>query len=564
MLSLLHIENIALIESAEIAFGPGFNALTGETGAGKSIVIDSIGAVMGERTSRDLIRTGAKAALVSAVFQDLPDLPWFQEMGIFPDENGELTISRQIQGEGKNLCRVGGRPCTVVQLKALGGQLLNIHGQHDGQQLLDESCHLRYLDSFGGLEGEAAVYRAAFEALTALRREKAALVMDEGEKARRIDSLTFQVEELERANLRVGEEEELTARRDLLRNSGKLLEAVEEAKMALSGDEDRDGALSLLDQAQGALEGGARLSEDLSALAESVAELRYAADDVAERVRDLREQLDFAPGELDELESRLDVLYRLKRKYGPSAAEMLEYLDRSRKELDEIQFSDEALQKLEKAEAKALKEAKTLAKALSAQRRKAAEALKERIRKELAQLDMPKVRFETEFGKVPGDLGLDGDGMDKVQFLMSANVGENLKPIQKVASGGELARIMLALKNVLAENEHITTLIFDEVDAGVSGRAAQKVAEKMAQLAQKTQVLCVTHLPQLAAMSDHHFSVRKGERQGRTYTQVELLDRPARRQELARLTGGAHVSQTILEGAEELLAAAEAYKQTVS
>ena len=346
--------------------------------------------------------------------------------------------------------------------------------------------------------------------------------------------------------------------------NGFALEAVEEAKMALSGDEDRDGALSLLDQAQGALEGGARLSEDLSALAESVAELRYAADDVAERVRDLREQLDFAPGELDELESRLDVLYRLKRKYGPSAAEMLEYLDRSRKELDEIQFSDEALQKLEKAEAKALKEAKTLAKALSAQRRKAAEALKERIRKELAQLDMPKVRFETEFGKVPGDLGLDGDGMDKVQFLMSANVGENLKPIQKVASGGELARIMLALKNVLAENEHITTLIFDEVDAGVSGRAAQKVAEKMAQLAQKTQVLCVTHLPQLAAMSDHHFSVRKGERQGRTYTQVELLDRPARRQELARLTGGAHVSQTILEGAEELLAAAEAYKQTVS
>lgn len=561
MLSLLHIENIALIESADIAFGAGFNALTGETGAGKSIVIDSIGAAMGERTSRDLIRTGAKSALVSAVFQEIPPLPWFEEMGIYPDENGELTISRQIQADGKNLCRVGGKPCTVVQLKALGGQLLNIHGQHDGQQLLDESCHLTYLDSFGGLAEEVQGYRTAYEKFTALRRKKAALEMDEGEKARRMDILKFQINELERADLVAGEEEELTQRRDVLRNSGKLMDAVEEARMALSGDEDTDGAVSLLDQAQIALEDGSRYSEELSELAESLIELRVAAEDVAEQVRDLRGELEFAPGELDELESRLDVLYRLKRKYGASVEDMLAYLEKCKKELEAIAFSDEAVQRLEKAEAKALKEAKALAEALSEKRRSAAQALKERIQGELAQLDMPKVQFETEFGPIPGGADLDGDGQDKVQFLMSANVGEKLKPIQKVASGGELARIMLALKNVLAEDENITTLVFDEVDAGVSGRAAQKVAEKMAQLARKTQVLCVTHLPQLAAMSDHHFSVRKGEKAGRTYTQVELLDRPARRQELARLTGGSHVSQTILEGAEELLVAAEDYKK---
>ena len=476
VLSLLHIENIAVIESADIRFDAGFNALTGETGAGKSIVIDAIGAVIGERTSRDLIRTGAKSALVEAVFTDLPKLSWFEENGEGPDEDGNLIIRREIHPDGKNTCRLGGRLLTVSQLKALGSQLVNIHGQHDGQQLLDERCHLSYLDSFGGTGEALADYQAAYGALTSIRREMDALRMDEAERARRIDSLNYQIAELERAQLKAGEEAALTERRTLLRNAGKLIEAVERACFALSGDEDRDGAASLLATAEDALGPAAGMSTEAAGILEQVSELRCTADDVAETLRDLRESFDFEPGELDELESRLDVIYRLKKKYGSSEEEMLAYLDRCKKELDDIQYADDTIVRLEKKYAAALKSAKCKAESLSNVRHTAAEALQNRIQKELAQLDMPKVRFQVEFGVKACDEGLDSTGMDEGQFLMSANVGEALKPIQKIASGGELARIMLALKNVLAENEDVTTLVFYEVDTGVSGRAAQKVA----------------------------------------------------------------------------------------
>ena len=561
MLSLLHIENIALIESADITFGQGFNAMTGETGAGKSIVIDAIGAVMGERTSRDLIRTGEKSALVSAVFREIPILPWFADQGIFPDENGELLISRQIQADGKNICRVNGKPCTVIQLKALGNQLINIHGQHDGQQLLDESCHLTYLDSFASLEEKVNIYRRSYERLTVLNREMDALEIDEAEKTRRIDTLQFQIRELERAKLKAGEDEELAERKKLLRSSGKLIEAVEGAYAALFGDENREGALTLLGEAQGEITSVSRLSDRIAELEEGISEVRYAAEDMGERLRDFRESLDFSPGELDEVEGRLDVLYRLKKKYGNTVEEMLAYLDHCRRELEEIEVSDETRRKLKEEYTKLLGETRELAKMLSQERQQAAQLLKERIEEELRQLDMTKVRFEAEFLLKPGETGLDQTGMDQVQFLMSANLGEDLKPIQKVASGGELSRIMLALKNVLAENDQVTTLIFDEVDAGVSGRAAQKVAEKMAQLAGRRQVLCVTHLAQIAAMADVHFSVQKGERDGRTYTGVETLNRAKRKRELARLTGGVLCSEAILEGAEELLTAAERLKK---
>lgn len=560
MLSLLHIENIALIDRADITFGTGFNVLTGETGAGKSIIIDAISAVMGERTSRDLIRTGEKSALVTAIFRDLPDLPWFRETGIGPDENGELVVSRRIQGDGRNLCRVAGTPCTVVQLRALGSQLIDIHGQHDGQQLLNESCHLDYLDSFGGLDPEVTAYRAAYEALAELRRRIAALQMNEAEKARRIDALQYQIAELERAQLRPGEEEELAERRKLLRSADQLMAAVEGAYGAVFGDEDRDGAASLLAEAESAILRVVELSEELSQLSDALAELRFGAEDVAERLRDLRGSFDLSPRELDEVESRLDLLYRLKKKYGGTVQEMLDYLDRSRAELDQIEMAEDAILKLEKKKARQLDKVRKLAEALSARRQAAAEALKARIEQELRQLDMPKVRFETKFQPKGGDLGLDETGMDQVWFLMSANVGEDLKPIAKVASGGELSRIMLALKNVLAENDSIMTLIFDEVDAGVSGRAAGKVAEKMSRLSQTCQVLCVTHLAQIAAMSDSHYSVQKEEKNGRTYTNVAPLDREGRKQELARLTGGVHISPAILDGAEELLREAEAYK----
>ena len=560
MLSLLHIENIALIDQADISFGPGFNVLTGETGAGKSIIIDSISAVMGERTSRDLIRTGEKSALVTAIFRDLPDLPWFQENGIGPDENGELILSRKIQADGKNICRVAGKPCTVVQLKALGGQLIDIHGQHDGQQLLDESCHLGYLDSFGLLGADGEEYRTEYQKLAELRRQIAALQMNEAEKARRIDTLQYQIAELERAELRPGEEEELDERKKILRSADQLMAAVEGAYGAVFGDEDRDGAASLLAEAESAVARVADFSGELSQLSESLADLRYAAEDAAERLRDLRDSFEFSPHELDEVESRLDLLYRLKKKYGSTIQEMLEYLERSRAELDRIEMAEDTILKLEKKRAKLLEKVKKKAEELSKKRQAAAQTLKERIEEELRQLDMPKVRFETEFLPKSGDLGLDETGMDEVRFLMSANVGENLKPIARVASGGELSRIMLALKNVLAENDSIMTLIFDEVDTGVSGRAAGKVAEKMSRLSQTCQVLCVTHLAQIAAMSDSHYSVQKEEKDGRTYTNVRTLDREGRKQELARLTGGVHTSAAILEGAEELIREAEDYK----
>ena len=560
MLSLLHIENIALIQSADIRFEPGFNVLTGETGAGKSIVIDSIGAVLGERTSRELIRTGAKSALVTAVFTQVPNLPWLEENG-FPTGEEELLLQRELQGDGRNVCRIDGKLVTVAQLRELGRQLLNIHGQHDGQQLLDPASHLGYLDQFGGCQPLLESYQEAYRKWHDIRREMDKLQMDEAERSRRVDTLNYQIQELERAQLKAGEDEELSARRTLLRSAGKLMEAVQSAEFALSGDEDRDGACSLIAQAEGEVQGVSSISPELSELSEKLTALRCAADDAADTLRDLSRSFDFSPGELDQVEERLDLLYRLRKKYGPTVEDMLSYLDRCRKELDQIQYADDTLARLEKDLKKAQKEAARRGESLSQARREAAGALQARVQEELRQLDMPKVQFQTEFTPKGGEAGMDETGLDEVQFLMSANLGEALKPIQKVASGGELARIMLALKNVLAEGDQIGTLVFDEVDTGVSGRAAQKVAEKMAQVARGKQVLCVTHLPQIAAMADTHFSVQKGEREGRTYTRLERLDRSQRREELARLIGGASITPSLLESAEELLRQAEQQKQ---
>ncbi|MBM6680410.1 DNA repair protein RecN [Pseudoflavonifractor capillosus] len=561
MLSLLHIENIALIQSADIRFEPGFNVLTGETGAGKSIVIDSIGAVLGERTSRELIRTGAKSALVTAVFTQVPPLPWLEENG-FPTGEEELLLQRELQGDGRNVCRIDGKLVTVAQLRELGRQLLNIHGQHDGQQLLDPASHLGYLDQFGGCQPLLESYQEAYRKWHGIRREMDKLQMDEAERSRRVDTLNYQIQELERAQLKAGEDEELSARRTLLRSAGRLMEAVQSAEFALSGDEDRDGACSLIAQAEGEVQGVSSISPELSELSEKLTALRCAADDAADTLRDLSRSFDFSPGELDQVEERLDLLYRLRKKYGPTVEDMLSYLDRCRKELDQIQYADDTLARLEKDLKKAQKEAARRGEVLSQARREAAGALQARVQEELRQLDMPKVQFQTEFTPKGGEAGMDETGLDEVQFLMSANLGEALKPIQKVASGGELARIMLALKNVLAEGDQIGTLVFDEVDTGVSGRAAQKVAEKMAQVARGKQVLCVTHLPQIAAMADTHFSVQKGEREGRTYTRLERLDRSQRREELARLIGGASITPSLLESAEELLRQAEQQKQT--
>ena len=555
MLELLHIENIAIIEAADIEFAPGFNALTGETGAGKSIVIDSLSAVLGQRTSRELIRTGAEKAFVSAAFSGMaPELT--EELGIQPEADGTLLLQREIQTDGKNVCRVNGRPVTVGQLRALGARLLNIHGQHDGQQLLDEEQHIVYLDSFGRVESLAITYAEKYKNFTDIRRQIGALQMDEAEKARRVDTLQYQIEELRRAKLTPGEEEELTARRGMLRNAEKFLDAVAGADYALNGDDSGGGALSALRQAQDALGGVRHLDDAFGQLYERLGEAYSEVYDIAATVEDKRGELDVSPGELDRVESRMDLLYRLKKKYGATVEDMLDYQARCEAELAQIEDAGDTLARLEQALSKAEKEARQAAQALSDARKAAAEQLTSQILAELQQLDMGKIRFAVDFAEKP----LDSDGMDTVRFLMSANVVEELRPIHKIASGGELARIMLAMKNVLSEQDHVGTMVFDEVDTGVSGRAAQKVAEKMARISRRKQVLCVTHLPQLAAMADTHFSVEKGERGGRTYTEVRRLDREQRRQELARLTGGSHVSQTMLDGAEELLVQAEKFR----
>jgi DNA repair protein RecN (Recombination protein N) len=534
--------------------------LTGETGAGKSIVIDAIGAIIGERTSRDLIRTGAKSASVQAVFDHLPELDWFEQYQIHPDENGELLIQREILQDGRNSCRVGGKPVTVAQLRQLGLQLLNIHGQHDGQLLLDPLRHLGYLDSFGGTGALLEDYQQAYAQVSSLRREINKLQMDEAEKSRRIDSLNYQIRELERAKLVPGEDEELTERRNMMRSAGKISDAVVAACGAMLGAGEQEGAVSLISQAEGEMRAAARYGEQFTALAETLSQLRSLAEDAGEQVREILDDFDFTPEELDRIESRLDVLYRLKKKYGSTVEEMLEYLDKCKEELDEIQCSTDTIAQLNTQLEKAKQVALQKAQALSKERKAQAKLLQTRIQTELTQLDMPKVRFSVQFGTKDTAYGLDETGMDEVQFLMSANVGEDMKPIQKIASGGELARIMLALKNVLAENELVSTMVFDEVDTGVSGRAAQKVAQKMANVAKNKQVLCVTHLPQIAAMADTHFSVEKGEDGQRTYTVVTRLDRQKRREELARLTGGTEVTDHMLLSAEELLAGADRWK----
>ena len=558
MLEVLHIENIAIIEQADIRFEAGFNALTGETGAGKSIVIDALSAVLGQRTSRELIRTGADKAFVSAVFSGVePSL--LTELGITPEEDGSLLLQREIHGDGKSVCRIGGRPVTVGQLKALGSRLLNIHGQHDGQQLLDEEEHLHFLDSFGKTESLFKTYTEKYSRFTDIQRKMQSLQMDESEKARRVDTLTYQIGELERAQLRAGEEEELSARRNLLRNAEKFISAVSEADYALNGDDSGDGALGLLRRAQDAIGAVRHLDDGYAQLYERMEALYSEAYDVAATVEDRREGFDFSPNELDDVESRMDQLYRLKKKYGPSVEDMLAYLDRCRAELEQIEYAGDTLARLERELAKAEQAALDAARQLSQGRHQAAERLSGQILEELRQLDMGKIRFAVDMAEKP----LSPDGIDQVRFLMSANVGEELRPIHKIASGGELARIMLAMKNVLSEQDMVGTMVFDEVDTGVSGRAAQKVAEKMARISRRKQVLCVTHLPQLAAMADTHFSVEKGEQNGRTYTAVKRLDREQRRQELARLTGGSHVSQTMLDGAEELLAEAEKFRDSL-
>lgn len=551
MLNLLHIENIAVIESADISFDSGFNVLTGETGAGKSIVIDAISAILGERAYRDMIRTGASKASVRAVFTQVPQLAWFQDNGV--EYDGETVIQRDIFLDGKNICRVNGSLVSVAILRKLGIQLINIHGQHDSASLFDEANHLIFLDDFSSNQALRLSYGEKYEAVANLRREIQRMTMDEGEKLRRMETLKYQIAEIEKAELEAGEDEVLEERRKLLQNAEKLSKGMDEAVEALYGGEESEGAAELLSQAEHALARLARFSDNFSSIHDRVADLMYQVRDAAEEVKDARDDLSYSADELEQIEARLDVIHRLRRKYGVTCADILSYLDQARKELDDIEFADDHLERLKGKLKKAEDEAWDAAKKLRQNRRENAEIMSERILSELTQLDMPRVQFQCVFGEQE----LAPNGADTVAFYMSANAGEALKPMSKVASGGELARIMLSMKNVLAEKDQIGTLIFDEVDTGVSGRAAQKVAEKLRKLAKHKQVLCVTHLPQMAALANTHMLISKSERDGRTYTSVTPLDLEGRKRELARIIGGAKITETTLKSAEEMLSWSE-------
>ena len=547
MLRLLHIENIAVIERADILFERGFNVMTGETGAGKSIVIDAISAILGERAYRDMIRTGTQKAAVRAIFEDVPESAWFAANDV--PYAAETTIQREIYLDGKNVCKVNGVPVTVTVLKQLGIQLINIHGQHDSASLFDENYHLSFLDSFACDESLLDDYRQKYQSVLSLRREIERLSMDESEKLRRMETLKYQIEEISRADLKPGEDDTLEARRKLLQNSEKLSEGLQDAAACIDGGEDSEGAAALLSEAEHALARIARYDERLSQLHDTASDLMYQVQDVAEQLRDRLYQLSYSADELEQIEDRLDTIHRLRRKYGATCEDILAFLASAQKELDEIELAGDRVEQLKGKLQKAEKAAWDAALRLREARKEAAAGLTARILEELSQLDMKKVQFSCEFIETE----LSPVGADAVAFYMSANLGEALKPLNKVASGGELARIMLALKNVLAEKDHVPTLIFDEVDTGVSGRAAQRVAEKLHQVSLSKQVLCVTHLPQIAALADTHLLIAKGERDGRTFTTVEPLDLEGRKAELARIIGGANITETTLKSAEEML-----------
>ena len=556
MLAHLHIENIAVIERADIAFRQGFQVLTGETGAGKSIVIDAINAVLGERITRTMVRTGAETAHVTALFTDLS--PWataqIERLGFCPDEDGNLLIGRSMSAEGKGTCTVGGRPATASLLREIGSVLVDLHGQHENQTLLSAEQHLQYLDRFGALETQVEAYAARYSEWRRLTKQLSAADMDETEKARRMDLLSYQIDEIEQADLQVGELDDLLARRELYRNSEKVAAAIGAARTLVSGGEDGDGALSLAEQAVTALERAAAYLTQAQPLTTQMQEALYTMQEVGEELRSLTDLLEFDPRELDETETRLELIRRLLSKYGTDEQAVLDYAETCRRELREIELSDERVRELIQAQETAYAAMMQAATQLTEQRLDAARRFAARVEEELSFLDMPRVRVVVDYAPTQPT----ATGTDKMEILMSANVGEPPRPIARIASGGELSRMMLAIKSVLADADEIDTLIFDEIDAGISGRAAQKVGEKLWQTAQtsaehrRRQVLCVTHLAQIAARGDSHFLIAKSVKNERTYTEVAELDREGRKQELARIIGG-ELTAITLQAADEML-----------
>lgn len=549
MLAQLFINNIAVIERASIDLEKGFTVLTGETGAGKSIIIDAIHAVLGERTSKELVRTGTQSASVSALFTGLDEdiLRLLDQLSIPQEEDGSLLVQRDIRQGGRSSCKLNGAPATVSMLKQVGPRLVTIHGQHESYELLSPEVHMVYLDSFAGLESLLAEYQAAYHTLRETQRKLEALQTDEGEKARLSDLLHYQIDEIQSANVRVGEREELEAQREVIRNSEKIAGTLELLRGLLSGDEDSEGLLTGVEQASVEAERVASYLPELEEAAQKLREAGYLLEDVDAMLRGVG--VDFDPALQEAIEERLDLLYKLGLKYGSSEEKILEFLEDCRSRLHQIEFSDEERERLEAQYEAEKHKAISLAKELSRRRQAASAQFIRQVREELAFLNMPGIQFETEIQRVP----LYAMGCDKLQFLVSANKGEPPKPMSKIASGGELSRIMLAIKTVLSGKDKVQTLIFDEVDTGISGAAANKVGKKLKQVSQNRQVLCITHLAQIAALADHHLLIEKHVEGERTFTQVQELDFEGRKREVARIIGGDQVTGLQLEMAEEML-----------
>lgn len=553
MLSNLQIENIAVIKSASIDFENGFNVMTGETGAGKSIVIDSLNAILGERTSRELIRSGADSASVCAEFQNVGDnvKNELEKLGIEKDDT--LIVSRKLTPDGKNVCRINGMPATVSMLKALGVQLVNIHGQLDNQSLLSPETHCSFIDKLAGSGRELNEFKELYSLYIKKENELKSLNTDVNEKNRRLDILNYQIEEIQKADIRPGEKDELTEKLGFLRNAEKVLDLLHTAYAALNGDGEMPGAADIAADAASKLLSAADYSSDFAETANGVNDAAMNLSAYTEELRDKIYSLDYDPNETERAEERLDVIYRLSQKYGDSEEDILAYLENAEKERDALSFSDERAEQLRAETEKAYNEALAAAKKLSEIRIEAGKKFSADVERELAFLDMPSVKFI-----VNDSVGeLYENGIDNIEFLLSANAGEEPKPLSKIASGGELSRIMLAIKCVLSEFDDIDTLIFDEIDSGVSGRAALKIAAKMKELSKTHQVICVTHLAQIAAFADEHKLISKEEKDGRTYTCIASLDYNGRKYELARIMGGLTVTQSILNSAEELLSSAE-------
>ncbi len=558
MLSQLYIENVAVIEKATIEFHKGFNILTGETGAGKSIIIDSMHGILGERTSKDMVRNGAESAFVSGLFTDLTDqaISKLRELGFEPEEDASVLVQRTIQAEGKSTCRINGRPATVSALKELGKTLMNIHGQHESYHLLSPELHIHYIDESGDLNTLVKEYRNVYQELKQIQSEIGAHATDEAEKLRRIDLLTYQIEELEQANLRENEKEELMERKTTMMHAEKIASAITAAKAALDGDESFDGVLSTLTAITASLQDSEQYLPALNPIIQKLHELSYGLEDVSEALREQESQIEFDASELLEIETRLDLLYRLSIKYGQTTEEMLAFLERCRQELSQINHSEETLIQLNETYEILKEKAIQLAKQLSDKRKKTAEQFTKKVKHELQFLNMPGIEFQVEQERVP----LNSNGCDKIQFLISVNPGEPAKPIAKIASGGELSRIMLAIQTVLSAHDDLDTMIFDEVDTGISGSAAQKVGLKLHEVSKYAQVICITHLAQIACLADYHLLIQKQVTNHKTYTQVIPLSKEAQTKEIARMIGGEAITPLLLQNAQEMIDSAKQLK----